>query len=91
MKLAITKGAKQFGYLIWNKKNNNEIERLLKGRNSVRVNFNCFDLGEKNVDRKYHRISLGYKLTRALPETHNMYFVTMKNNILEVKSFDGNN
>lgn len=91
MKLVITKSAKQFGYLIWNNQTNDEMEQLLEGRETVRVNLNGFDLGEKNVDRKYHRISLGYKLTRALPISHNMYFITKNNDVLEVKSFDGNN
>lgn len=91
MKLVMTKSAKQFGYLIWNKKNNDEMERLLEGHETVHVNLNGFDLGEKNVDRKYHRISLGYKLTRAFPKSHNMYLVTKNNDVLEVKSFHGNN
>lgn len=91
MNVKITKGARQFGYLIWNSKNNSEMEKLLEGKESVRVNFNGFDLGMKNVDRKYHRISLGYKLTRALPATHDTFRVKINNAILEVKSFDGNN
>ena len=89
--IAITKGARQFGYLIWNNKNGIEIEKLLEGLKRIHIKFNDFDLGEKNIDSKYHRISLGYKLTRAMPEEHNMYFIYMENGILEVKSYNGNN
>lgn len=88
--IAITKGARQFGYLIWNNKNGVEIEKLLKGSERIHVKFNGLDLGEKNIDSKYHRISLGYKLTRAIPTEHTMYSVCMKNGILEVESYDGN-
>jgi len=86
MRLKITKGAKKFGYIIWNNKHASQIESMLGDRNAVDVVFNGFSLGQKNIDRKYHRISLGYKLTRALPENHNTFSVTMNNNILEVKS-----
>jgi len=89
MNIKITKGARQYGYLIWNSKSNNEIEIMLMGLDSIKVHFNEFDLGEKNIDRKYHRISLGYKLTRAMPQTHTMFSVTRFGAILEVKSFVG--
>lgn len=86
MRLLITKGARQFGYVIWNKKLNSEMNQIIGDRDSVTVNFNGFNLGSKKVDRKYYRISLGYKLTRALPENHNYYSLKMENNILEVQS-----
>ncbi len=89
MNIRITKGARQYGYLIWNSKNEAGIEELLKDLDKVRVKFNNFDLGEKNIDRKYRRVSLGYKLTRALPVDHTMYEVKMNNGILEVTSFNG--
>ena len=86
MRLRITKGAKQFGYIIWNNKHVSQIESMLGGKSSVDVIFNGFSLGTKNIDRKYHRISLGYKLTRALPENHNTYSLRMNDNVLEVKT-----
>ena len=90
MNLIITKSARQFGYLIWNGKNLNAMEKMLEGRESISVIFNGFVLGEKNIDRKYHRISLGYKLTRAMPEDHNIYSVKIKDGVLEVRSLHGN-
>ena len=89
MNLVITKSARQFGYLIWNNKSIDAMEQMLSGRESISVNFNGFDIGEKNIDRKFHRISLGYKLTRAMPENHDTFSVKLKDGILEVRSLHG--
>lgn len=89
MNIHITKGARQYGYLIWNNKINADIEKVLTGLDKVNVRFNGFMLGQKNIDRKYHRISLGYKLTRALPSEHDTFSVSYVDGVLEVKSFDG--
>ena len=89
MNINITKGARQYGYLIWNNKMDADIEKLLTGLAVVDVCFNGFNLGTKNIDRKYHRISLGYKLTRALPKEHDTFSLSYIDGVLEVKSFDG--
>mgnify|MGYP000754660545 FL=1 len=89
MNIYITKGARQYGYLIWNKKMDVDIDKMLVGLTAVDICFNGFNLGEKNIDRKYHRISLGYKLTRALPKEHDTFSVSYIDGVLEVKSFDG--
>lgn len=89
MNIHITKGARQYGYLIWNSKMDADIEKILFGLTAVNVCFNGFNLGEKNIDRKYHRISLGYKLTRALPKEHDTFCVSYIDGVLEVKSFNG--
>ena len=65
------------------------MEKMFRGRDSIPVIFNGFLLGEKNIDRKYFRISLGYKLTRAMPKDHNIYSVKIKNGVLEVRSLHG--
>lgn len=89
MNVHITKSARQYGYLIWNNKNNEDIEKMLAELSTVNVRFNGFNVGEKNIDRKYHRISLGYKLTRALPKEHDTFSLFYIDGVLEVKSFDG--
>lgn len=89
MNFEITKSARQFGYLIWNMKNGKELEKLLEKYDDIEVTFNGFELGKKNIDKKYHRISLGYKLTRAMPQKHNYYFVEINEGVLEVKSYNG--
>lgn len=84
MKILITKSARQFGYIIWNSKNKDEIDRMLDGKTEIDVNFNNFALGTKSIDWKYHRISIGYKFTRALPESARFYYIELKDGILEV-------
>lgn len=83
--ITITKSAKYFGYIIWSKQQNSQIVKLLNGVKKIRLFFNNIDLGEKNVDWKYHRISIGYRLTRGIPENTENYILTLKeNNILKV-------
>ena len=89
MNLNITKSERKFGYIIWNGKNINEMKKLLEGRESIPVIFNGFALGDKNIGRKYYRISLEYKITRALPEDHNIYSLKLKDGVLEVRSLYG--
>ncbi len=86
MTLTITKSARQFGYVIWSNKTDAAIKKLVGERNTITVYFNGFVIGEKVIDWKYHRISIGYKFTRALPETAKVYRLTVRNDILEVEA-----
>ena len=86
MTLAITKSARQFGYLIWSNKTNPEMKALLGNRTEIPVSFNGLSIGTKSIDWKYHRISVGYKFTRALPETAIAFNISFCNGILEVKA-----
>lgn len=88
MNLSITKGARKYGYLIWNNQLNDDFETMLAGLTEVEVRFNGFILGKKNIDRRYHRISLGYKLTRALPADQTLFSVAFANGVLEVNSLN---
>ncbi len=87
MELTITKSARQYGYLIWNHKSEADIVSLIGKRDVVNVIFNGFHLGPKHIDWKYHRISLGYKLTRAMSGEHNRFLVDCVDDVLEVTSF----
>lgn len=89
MNIHITKGARRYGYLIWNNKTDAQIEKLLNGVLEIDICFNGFSIGKKKIDRKYHRISLGYKFTRALPLEHDTFSVSCINGVLEVNSFNG--
>ena len=89
MNIPITKTARQYGYLIWNSKLDMDIEKILGELSSVPILFNDFFLGEKRIDKKYRRISLGYKLTRALKESHDTFSISYLNGVLEVITFDG--
>lgn len=89
MELIITKSARKFGYLIWAGKTEPEIRNLLGDRTNIEVSINGLSIGVKSIDWKYHRISIGYKFTRALPETAKYYLLTLKNNVLEVIAKNG--
>ena len=84
MRLKITKSARKFGYIIWSKRKDDDIKKLINNNEKIFVRLNGFMLGEKKVDWKYHRISLGYNFTRGLPEEANYYDMKYTNNILEV-------
>ncbi|MBD5460696.1 MAG: hypothetical protein HDR26_07105 [Lachnospiraceae bacterium] len=51
MNIHITKGARQYGYLIWNNKMDADVEKMLAELTVVDVCFNGFNLGTKNIDR----------------------------------------
>jgi len=90
MNLPITKSARQFGYVIWSLKNEQEMKRLLSDRSEVFVTFNGLNVGLRTIDWKYRRISIGYKFTRALPDTATFFYITMKDNVLELLATDVN-
>lgn len=90
MNLSITKSARQFGYVIWSNKNEHEIKKLLGDRSEVFVTFNGLKIGIKAIDWKYHRISIGYKFTRALPETATNFYIAMNGDVLEVIATNAN-
>ncbi len=84
MTLQITKSARVWGYVIWNSKQNDDIKNLISGANRVHVYLNGSDLGEKNVDWRYLRISLGYKFTRRLPANLTKYILNYNNKTNEL-------
>lgn len=86
MILSITKSARQFGYVIWSAKTEGKLKALIGNRDKVSVVFNGLFIGVKVVDWKYHRISVGYKFTRALPETATVYKLGFRNEKLEVEA-----
>lgn len=87
MTLAITKSARQFGYVIWSSKTDAEIRSLLGNNMSeVPVSFNGLSVGVKSIDWKYHRISIGYKFTRALPDSAKTFKLTFRDGTLEVEA-----
>lgn len=86
MIITITKSARRFGYVIWSGKMDDEMRALINNRSEVPVIFNGFSVGNKTIDWKYHRFSIGYKFTRALPETAHVYRLEFRNGVLEVEA-----
>ncbi len=82
----ITKSARRFGYIIFGRKTEERIKQLLNRQSKVRLIFEGADLGEKNVDWKYHRIPVGYSWTRRLAENASEFVLTAgEKNTLKVK------
>ena len=87
MKIEITQRVRQYGYFIWKKSQDEKMINLLgDGRAKVHLIFDNAILGEKNVDWKNRRISIGWRWTRALPEAKKYFVVSFqKPNTLEIK------
>jgi len=75
--IPITKSARQFGYVIWPPNLNDQVGTFLGGTSKVRLYFQGADLGEKNVDWKYRRISIGYRWTRRLSDDVTKYVLSL--------------
>ena len=90
MRLEITNRARTYGYLTWPKKLDAEVAKTLSAdREAVQVYLNETFLGQKRIDWKYRRISLGYKYTRALPATARYFNISMgKDGCLVIKSIE---
>jgi len=75
----ITTRARTYGYFIWLKRQEPEIVKLVGGEMKIiKVILGEQFLGQKHIDWKYRRISLGYKHTRALPPTAKEFNATKK-------------
>ena len=68
LKIPVTAGARKYGYLYWKRVHDEAIEAFLCGAKAVDIVFDKTSLGEKTVDYRYRRISLGWANTRPLPE-----------------------
>ena len=84
MELRITQSARQFGYIIWSRRTEPEMKEILGNRLEIAVSLNGFSIGVKKIDWKYHRISIGYKFTRALPCSAQIYSLYRHDDTLEV-------
>lgn len=77
LKIPITKSARQFGYVIWPPHLNDKVDAFLRGASQVHLYFMGADLGQKNVDWKYRRISIGYRWTRRLSTDVSEYVLSL--------------
>ena len=66
IRIPISARARKYGYIIWAKKQDEDVRKLLPNQEGVTVVFEDSDLGKKRVDWKYRRISVGPSQTRRL-------------------------
>ncbi len=87
IEIPMSERSKKYGYVFWGKRADSQIESLLKEKQKISVKFNGVDLGEKNIDWKHRRISLGWTQTRSLPNKKASFFLTVsKDNWLNIKT-----
>jgi len=83
--IPIKKSAREYGYIIWSQNEEGQMKDLIGDRETVRLIFRGADHGEKNVDWQYHRISVGYRWTRQIPETAEEYVLNFDENEEELR------
>ena len=64
--LTITERSRKYGYVIWPKSVDDNVRRVLGNSERMTVILDGQTLGEKNIDWKHRRISVGPKQTRNL-------------------------
>lgn len=64
--IPITSRARRYGYVIWPKSRDAAVHAMLENRDTVCVLFGGRDLGERRVDWKYRRISVGPRATQGI-------------------------
>lgn len=64
--IPISPRARRFGYIIWPKRMQEEVRGVLGDVERVAVVFHGRELGERRIDWKYSRISVGRSNTRDL-------------------------
>jgi hypothetical protein len=78
--------ARKYGYIYWPYKMDEEVKSFLGETSTVNLVFNGAPHGEKNIDWKYRRISVGARWTRDLPKTLSCFVLTLKeHNTLNVE------
>lgn len=65
--IPLTERCRKYGYLYWSKKIDPVIEKFLSGKDRVRIVLAGYLIGERNVDYKFRRISLGAVTLSRVP------------------------
>lgn len=73
VEVPISEWSRKYGYVRWPKHIEAAVRAILPGTAMVRVSFQGEDLGEKRIDWKQGRISVGSRRTRSLPEGMTMF------------------
>ena len=79
MNIPIKNRSRKYGYVFWVKSQDDEMKRLLTATAlTIPVTLNKMFLGEKSIDWKFRRISIGYKFTRSLAPQLTTFHLKMK-------------
>ena len=77
VELKILDRGKTYGYLYWTKSQDKKMRSLLDGLDRVQIIFRNADHGEKRIDWRYRRISLGQRWTRQIPASMKLFVLKM--------------
>ena len=64
--IPIYERSRKYGYVFWKKQMDTKVESFLGNIDKAEIWFENSFLGEKKIDWKFRRISVGYVRTRAL-------------------------
>src|SRR6202035_4733699 len=78
LKIPITPRSFRFGYIIWPAALDDSVKDFFGGRETVNVSFLDSFLGEKRLDYKYRRISIGPKKIKSIPPTATTFRLTFR-------------
>jgi len=67
LEIPILGRSRQYGYIYWKKDLDKKVSVFFKDAESVSVVFDGAKLGDKKIDYKHRRISVGWRWTRNLP------------------------
>ena len=88
IKIPITNRARKYGYLIWPKKKEDKLKKLIGDKDKITVTLNGYMLGTKNIGWKYCRISLGPQQTKGISVQANSFHLKItKSGELEIISY----
>ena len=77
--IPISERARKYGYVIWPKKLDRDVRALLGDVDTLAVVMDGRSLGEKRVDWKYRRISVGQSNTRVIAPGRSSFDLTAPN------------
>lgn len=73
LNLPISNRGRKYGYITWTKNEESEVRKFLGDMKRVQVIFEKEDLGEKNIDWNFRRISLGPSQTNRIRRDREEY------------------
>jgi hypothetical protein len=79
LKIPVTSQSLRFGYIYWPAALDDSVRDFFGDRKTVNVSFLDSFLGEKRLDYKYRRISIGPRKIQSVPPTATTFRLTFRN------------
>jgi hypothetical protein len=78
LEIPISTRSRRFGYIFWAKSQDESVKQFFGHRTVAEVWFEKSHLGQKRIDWKNRRISMGWSRTRRLPREATFYRLTLQ-------------